>query len=237
MPRTPRQELPALTEARQNALRTMQRVEAKTRHKLHTAVGIAAKRRRKREAIKAAVTFVTHSARLDARNAARRALNKELGALSEYGLDLEIETKAKSLKSDRKRALYAGAAYAGAVMTSTHVKSAGLIGISTAVGALSWQLDRIAATETADAFNYERKRALRPIREVAGGFVLAQWWDASGDRRTCPICESADGAIIPPGASFKWGDPGRVHPNCRCMVAILPVPIFYDYDTNLLEAA
>ncbi len=61
--------------------------------------------------------------------------------------------------------------------------------------------------------------------------VLFKEWNADLDRRTCPICEGAHGTIRPVGVSFPEGEPGAVHPRCRCMefwfslALLLPVEI------------
>jgi hypothetical protein len=52
-----------------------------------------------------------------------------------------------------------------------------------------------------------------------------QWWkvwDASLDKRTCPKCESAHGKSVRVGEDFPEGEPGGIHPRCRCEPTFLP---------------
>lgn len=100
-------------------------------------------------------------------------------------------------------------------------------------------LERLAVTEVSEAHNAERIRRLRRVEqtETAGGFVVFKVWDAARDKRMCPICEKADGAIRPPLLDFPEGDPGGVHPWCRCYCGLLLLPVLYDYSVNYNEAA
>jgi hypothetical protein len=77
----------------------------------------------------------------------------------------------------------------------------------------------IAATETAEAYNAGRAKYLQrlPRQRVE----LFKVWDATLDKRTCPICERADGTIVGIRESFPQGRPGGVHPNCACSETIL----------------
>jgi len=49
-------------------------------------------------------------------------------------------------------------------------------------------------------------------------------WIIAQDERTCDICSELDGEIVPWDGTFSSGDetPGRVHPNCRCTMVIIP---------------
>lgn len=49
-------------------------------------------------------------------------------------------------------------------------------------------------------------------------------WVIAEDERTCPICTELDGEIVGWNDLFSSGHqtPGRVHPNCRCTMVILP---------------
>jgi len=49
-------------------------------------------------------------------------------------------------------------------------------------------------------------------------------WVIAQDERTCPICTELDGEIVGWNEVFSSGHetPGRVHPNCRCTMVIIP---------------
>lgn len=70
----------------------------------------------------------------------------------------------------------------------------------------------IATTESAEAYNGGRLIALRNYP----GIQVMRVWDSTLDRATCPICANADGDIVGVMESFPSGEPGAVHPNCRC---------------------
>ena len=72
---------------------------------------------------------------------------------------------------------------------------------------LRTKIETIAATESAGAYNNGRKQA---------AINLVRQWDATLDRRTCPICERAHGTLSDRNGEFSYGEPGSVHPLCRC---------------------
>lgn len=78
-------------------------------------------------------------------------------------------------------------------------------------------VERIAATESAEAFNGGRAKRLRTV-EVRS---LMRVWDASLDKRTCPICFSTDGTIVSAREPFPVGEPGAIHPFCRCSFTLI----------------
>ena len=47
-------------------------------------------------------------------------------------------------------------------------------------------------------------------------------WDASLDKRSCQTCSHAAGKSVPVGEDFPEGEPGGVHPRCRCVPTFLP---------------
>jgi hypothetical protein len=81
-------------------------------------------------------------------------------------------------------------------------------------------LRRIAATETHSAFGAARESAARQVASVT---TLYRVWDATLDKRTCPVCAAAHGLAIPRNERFPQGTPGSVHPYCRCIEWMLPV--------------
>lgn len=95
--------------------------------------------------------------------------------------------------------------------------------IREAVQEKRWVLDKIAATENAQAFNEARREEVRRATsgEVA---LLMRTWDATLDSRVCADCEGLDGTSIPFDGAYPGGlDPGDVHPNCRCIETISTV--------------
>ncbi len=82
-------------------------------------------------------------------------------------------------------------------------------------------LARVASTETSDAWQGERAA----LAAQTGGRGLWKVWDATLDKRTCPVCEHAHGTAVPVGESFPLGEPGRVHTSCRCDEIILPADL------------
>lgn len=111
------------------------------------------------------------------------------------------------------------------------------------------QLERIATTENAKAYNDQHEDAIEdaltgeeelaasiadamPEEEVAALEESAaaglpkpfKYWDAYLDRKTCGDCSQHNGEMVPVGQEFSGGDqPGFMHPNCRCIETIVYV--------------
>lgn len=81
------------------------------------------------------------------------------------------------------------------------------------VGKTEHRLVQIAITEPATAFDAERATAAR--NEVAARHKLAEVWDATLDKRTCPVCSALDGVTAGPDG-FPGGARPGLHPHCRC---------------------
>ena len=62
------------------------------------------------------------------------------------------------------------------------------------------------------------------LMEVENLLAPQKMWIIAQDERTCDICSELDGEIVPWDGTFSSGDetPGRVHPNCRCTMVIIP---------------
>jgi hypothetical protein len=73
-------------------------------------------------------------------------------------------------------------------------------------------LQTIAVSESSEAFNSGRAKALSQV-DVG---TLLRAWDAQLDKRTCPVCSSADGTTTGAAEPFPMGEPGAVHARCRC---------------------
>ena len=81
--------------------------------------------------------------------------------------------------------------------------------VTKALDATKGSLRRTAVTESSDAFNSGRKQAVKQV-----GRSLARVWDALLD--ACPVCAAEDGKIVGVNENFPIGEPGSVHPFCRC---------------------
>lgn len=79
-------------------------------------------------------------------------------------------------------------------------------------------VQRIGVTESSEAFNTGRAKALRSPAVPA---ALLRVWDATLDKRTCPICAAADGTIVGVKEPFPQGEPGTIHPHDRCTWQVL----------------
>jgi SPP1 gp7 family putative phage head morphogenesis protein len=83
----------------------------------------------------------------------------------------------------------------------------------------------IARTEIQIAQNEGRQEGWNQAAEQGYVDVESQkMWIIAQDERTCDICSDLDGEIVPWDGTFSSGDetPGRVHPNCRCTMVIIP---------------
>jgi SPP1 gp7 family putative phage head morphogenesis protein len=83
----------------------------------------------------------------------------------------------------------------------------------------------IARTEIQIAQNEGRQEGWNQAAEQGYVDVESQkMWIIAQDERTCDICSELDGEIVPWDGTFSSGDetPGRVHPNCRCTMIIIP---------------
>ncbi len=87
---------------------------------------------------------------------------------------------------------------------------------------LARRLERAAATETASAFNDERRHVYRDIARSPLADETVKVWSAVLDRKTCAFCFGKDGQVRAMHESFGAVPP--VHPNCRCIVEIVRVP-------------
>ena len=83
----------------------------------------------------------------------------------------------------------------------------------------------IARTEIQIAQNEGRQEGWNQAAEQGYVDVESQkMWIIAQDERTCDICSELDGEIVPWDGTFSSGHetPGRVHPNCRCTMVIIP---------------
>jgi SPP1 gp7 family putative phage head morphogenesis protein len=84
-------------------------------------------------------------------------------------------------------------------------------------------LERVAATESAEAFSDGRRTGAAAASSVTRIFKV---WDAVLDKRTCPRCAGMDGVIVGLGEAFDLDQPA--HPFCRCTFTLLRADEFGD---------
>lgn len=112
-----------------------------------------------------------------------------------------------------------------------------------ALSAQASQLERIVQTEGFRAYNDERlavERALLAAKSKDFATKVdglpskrdADWipaivvsWDATLDRRTCPLCASMDRKLRLLGMAFEGRSTPPLHPRCRCFVGFWPLAI------------
>jgi SPP1 gp7 family putative phage head morphogenesis protein len=83
----------------------------------------------------------------------------------------------------------------------------------------------IARTEIQIAQNEGRQEGWNQAAKEGYVDVESQkMWIIAQDERTCDICVELDGEIVGWNETFSSGHetPGRVHPNCRCTMVIIP---------------
>lgn len=176
-------------------------------------------------------------ARAGARGAARKSLEHAVAVMAPTPLSGrdEHDAAAAHAAASSWSAAWATAATA-LVLAEEDAGRTPLVAVRARVGSL----ERIAATETASAFNDERRRAYHDLAKSSIAPELVKVWCALLDRKTCAFCFGKDGQIKGVGESFGATPP--VHPNCRCILELLRVPrperladIGIDYDSFKAE--
>jgi hypothetical protein len=187
---------------------------------------------------------------LETRRAARvagsRALAKELAVAAkvaaDYGVELPGTTEIAPLAEvDREQTTSLAADYAESVIAKAHEGRGTGVTLSDVVKALTYRVDRLAATETAQAFNGQRVMAERAYRAQYAGTqwfpAMVKVWDATLDRRVCRVCTGKAGQVRPWGISWAGLEPGQPHVNCRCTSMMLFAPIYMGREFIEDEAA
>ncbi len=179
-----------------------------------------------------AMREATERALLDARAAARRAA-RQGGSSPARGrvTHHEVVSAAAHAAASSYAAAWGAAAMAGVLAREEEGKRGFAPAFSPAP--LDYRLRRIAATETARAFNAERVADTRArFGQSAGVF---QVWSAVLDRSTCAYCFDRDGRTVALHDGF--GEALPAHVNCRCVWEFIYVPhperledIEFDYD-------
>ena len=148
--------------------------------------------------------------RVETRVVARRELATELPAVEPSVLSGREEDDAAS--GHTAAASYASA-WGAAAMAAVLAES------DEPVGGQDHRLRRIAATESAAAFNDERRRLYDDLGDLPGTFKV---WSAVLDRKTCHFCFGKDGQAVRLHESL--GETPPVHPFCRCTLELVRVP-------------
>ncbi len=132
-------------------------------------------------------------------------------------LGLRIEAATENLRNvvqDVRQAARIAKAYA-----KDWVAEARLTSPTEATRKFSYRLRRIATTDSAKAYNEARTETFKrvPRKRVR----LLRVWDSELDKQTCDVCAHADGTIVGVNQRFPLGEPGGLHPNCRCGFSLL----------------
>jgi hypothetical protein len=227
--RRERRSLRSLMRAEHAALGTLRATVAPLVEQAAAAVGPTPATDRERIALSAvrrtaarmqgALDRAVADVRRAARGAARRTIEHELAA----GLVTPLD--------GREEHDLAAAHSAAASLSSAWSRSASAMALGDepaddalrlAGRSLTRRLERTAATETASAFNDERRRVYRDIARSTLANEYVKVWSAVLDRKTCALCFGKDGQVRELHESFGAWPP--VHPNCRCVIEVVRIP-------------
>jgi len=234
---------PAVAKAHKDTAQTLLHVERVGLHALKGAVAQAGSgdpivvARRAHDIVAATM--------LDIRRAARAQGALRFGAeVAAGGMSLAIPDLPSADDADRLAAERAARGYSDALLRQAqdwmaeHDKAQA----DPVLQADAAKLEVIAATETASAFNDERTRIEKHLadenKETSWWPFLVKVWDATLDKRTCPVCAKLHGTRRGWGSDFPGGkEAGKIHPNCRCIVNFLAIPIEVPGKTGIRTAA
>jgi len=171
----------------------LQKQERKNRRRIKAAVALHTLWPRRVHSVPVAQAFAL--GRADARKSgarvARRQLRKEMPNRN-FG----------PWPTDHVRSMQAASSYARA-----------------ADDAQAASLERSVVTETAIAFNdgiVEEGKLIAAEYDIS----LEKVWSAEMGAGTCQVCAGLDGTVVDLDEEFPDGNPGEVHPNCRCTVEL-----------------
>jgi SPP1 gp7 family putative phage head morphogenesis protein len=169
---------------------------------------------------------------LDARSSTRRAARRDAVRHPRQGTSHEEDAAAAHAAASSYAAAWAATAMAQIL---AHAEKGSRRSLAPALSGapVDYRLRRIAATETARAYNDERVSRMRAEHSAKAGAF--QVWSAILDRRTCATCFERDGRTIELHARFDGSPP--LHVCCRCVIEFVQVPhperledIGIDYD-------
>lgn len=226
--------VPGLLVQERRTMRALVKAERATLHALRSAVAPVVARaalavaqehvdraqamavvRRAAPAVRDAVDHALVRARRQARGRGRESL----ALSSQLAPGSDEQDAAASHNTAGSYAAAWGAAAMAAILASDE-SGEGSLANGFAHAPLDYRLRRIAATETASAFNDERARSMREAHEPEAGVFKV--WSAVLDRRTCGVCFDKDGRTIELHASF--GEMPPIHVCCRCAIEFVHVP-------------
>lgn len=81
--------------------------------------------------------------------------------------------------------------------------------------------ERLVRTEAMHSYNVQHDEAIDYVnaQRPDGEDEYLRRWDASADKRVCPICKALDRTVAKIGGTFKGGvSSPPLHPFCRCVV-------------------
>jgi SPP1 gp7 family putative phage head morphogenesis protein len=159
----------------------------------------------------AAVTSATLALRENSRTEGLLRTEAELKALGLTATPLALSLR--DMVNDRVRAERFGRS-----VNDRWNKLRSEMGARKALTEIDGRLRVGAATESASAYNSARSELLKQTNTATS---LLKVWDAQLDKRTCFACSSMDGTIVGANERFPGGEPGGVHPNCRCTFQVL----------------
>jgi SPP1 gp7 family putative phage head morphogenesis protein len=156
-------------------------------------------------------------ARVLSRGAGIKSLIREVESVG-GGFESVLSAPGAGLPRDIRRARLFSQSYAKRWLEKANGKTVARAAQAANVETAS-ALKRTAVTESAEALNRGRTEAAWEVKGPA--LTLLKVWDSQLDKRTCPTCSRADGTIVGIKENFPHGEPGAVHPWCRCTWTVL----------------
>ena len=186
--------------------------------------------------LREAVAAIVLQGRTDARRAGLQRLRAELAQAER---ELRIDLRAPPANDGQEDAGLAQSAAESYVATWRAALTVAVMrwqdgtpqkALRTAHDSQGHRLDRIAATETAQAYNAAHDEGAGWVaeqhRDARWMPLIVKRWDATLDKRLCPTCRDMHGRLAVIGMSFTGGKlPGHVHPRCRCQSGLIVLPL------------
>ena len=216
---------PALRQAHVATAAQMLQVEAASKRLLTLTVeGAAARARSPEEAastVRRTIPQVVVATRTTARRAGSQAMSREFAAIRRSPLGANVPPlffgAEDVTQEDHDAAREIANNYADDVLARAGKEKSTAARI---IAALTFRIDAIAATETAQQFNRQRARNEQNLRGQYLGTawlpLLVKQWDATLDRRVCRVCAARHGKLRPIGLDWDGQSPGMTHVGCRC---------------------
>jgi len=197
------------------------------RLKATTRASIGPSRAASRDALAVAVARSVEVSRAASRESGRQTLARDAQAAGVQLPGIEIDRS----DYDQRRAFVIATRFA-----DDWDEKSRKAGFDTALDSMGSRLELIGITESAESFNDERDQLITRIAEPqerrAASVVPFKIWDATMDKRTCPVCSRAHHTVVPYWMSFPDGRPGGTHARCRCYEGLILLPIWFDYEVD-----